>query len=83
MGTGGGRRRLRQRLADQNDDKYLDTAYKVWAYIKAQIINGPAGEWLASGKNSPDEENSHLLCGPWKCPYHNARAAFEICERVH
>ncbi len=66
-----------------NDEKYLDTAYKVWAYIKAQIINGPAGEWLASGKNSPDEENSHLLCGPWKCPYHNARAAFEICERVH
>ena len=37
-----------------NDEKYLDTAYKVWAYIKAQIINGPAGGWLASGKNSPD-----------------------------
>ena len=50
------------------DEKYLDTAWKVWTYIKAQVINGPAGEWLASGRNSPDEENSHLLCGPWKCP---------------
>lgn len=64
------------------DEKYLDAACKVWEYIKAQVINGPAGEWFASGKNSPDEENSHLLCGPWKCPYHNARAAFEICERA-
>lgn len=63
------------------DEKYLDSALKSWAYIKAEIINGPAGEWFASGKNSPDEENSHLLCGPWKCPYHNARAAFEIYER--
>lgn len=64
------------------DEKYLDAACKVWEYIKAQVINGPVGEWFASGKNSPDEENSHLLCGPWKCPYHNARAAFEICERA-
>lgn len=64
------------------DEKYLDAACKVWEYIKAQVINGPAGEWFASGKNSPDEENSHLLCGPWKCPYHNARAAFEVCERA-
>ncbi len=63
-------------------EKYVDTAWRVWEYIKAQIINGPAREWLASGKNSPDEENSMYLCGPWKCPYHNARAAFEICERV-
>lgn len=64
------------------DEKYLDAACKVWEYIKAQVIHGPAGEWFASGKNSPDEENSHLLCGPWKCPYHNARAAFEVCERA-
>ncbi|HCP52244.1 MAG: hypothetical protein ACLT60_04140 [Hominenteromicrobium sp.] len=45
------------------------------------LENHSLGEWFASGKNSPDEENSHLLCGPWKCPYHNARAAFEIYER--
>ncbi|MBQ1985387.1 MAG: N-acyl-D-glucosamine 2-epimerase, partial [Clostridia bacterium] len=64
------------------DEKYLDAACKTWEYIKAQVINGPAAEWLASGKNSPDEENSIFLCGPWKCPYHNARAAFEICERA-
>lgn len=64
------------------DEKYLDAACKVWEYIKAQVINGPEGEWFASGKNSPDEENPHLLCGPWKCPYHNARAAFEVCERA-
>lgn len=64
------------------DEKYVDTAWRVWTYIKEQIINGPAAEWLASGKNSPDEENSMYLCGPWKCPYHNARAAFEICERM-
>ena len=64
------------------DEKYLDAACKTWEYIKTQVINGPAAEWLASGKNSPDEENSIFLCGPWKCPYHNARAAFEICERA-
>lgn len=64
------------------DERYADTALKVWEYIKREVINGPAGEWLAVGRNSPKEENSHLLCGPWKCPYHNARAAFEICERV-
>ena len=64
------------------DEKYLDTALKVWEYVKAQVINCPAGEWFAVGRNSPKEENSHLLCGPWKCPYHNARAAFEICERA-
>lgn len=35
------------------DEKYLDSALKSWAYIKAEIINGPAGEWFASRQKFP------------------------------
>ncbi|MDD2580010.1 MAG: AGE family epimerase/isomerase [Eubacteriales bacterium] len=65
------------------DGWFLDQALIIWDYIEDYIINNEEGEWLAAGRDSKPEQNSPFLVSPWKCPYHNSRAAFEVYERVN
>ncbi|MFN8257273.1 MAG: AGE family epimerase/isomerase [Bacteroidales bacterium] len=63
------------------DIKFLEKACKVWKFTKSSIIDKKGGEWFfrvnREGKPYPEEDK----VGPWKCPYHNSRACFEIIER--
>jgi mannobiose 2-epimerase len=52
-------------------DEYLDAALASWRFIEEFVIDHTYGEELDLPKVSP-----------WKCPYHNARAALEIIERT-
>jgi mannobiose 2-epimerase len=63
-------------------DKFLTAASRLWDYIEAHIIDREGGEWFGTGTDSPTDENSDFKVNPWKCPYHNARAAFEMIERT-
>jgi len=61
---------------------YFDNAVRVWSFIKNKLIDESHGEWYwrvnRAGVVSFDEDKA----GPWKCPYHNGRTAFEVMERL-
>lgn len=66
---------------------FQDAARDAWAFIRDKVTNGQQGEWHA--KLTPDgrpyttaEDADACLAGPWKCPYHNSRACFEMLERL-
>lgn len=69
------------------DERYRTAAKGVWDYIATKVVDRVHGEWHA--KLSPDgrplpyaEDSDACLAGPWKCPYHNARACFEMLARL-
>ncbi len=61
---------------------YMEAALKNWRYIQTTIVDHEAGEWFHrvdhNGRPYPEDNK----VGPWKCPYHNARACLEILKRV-
>jgi mannobiose 2-epimerase len=64
------------------DQKYFDAADSVWGYIKNHFVDRAHGEWHneLNPDNTPDA--TMPKAGFWKCPYHNARACFEIVRRA-
>lgn len=61
------------------------SAVAAWAFIQAKVVDRQHGEWFArldrTGQllgGTPDD----VKVGPWKCPYHNARACLEVIRRV-
>ncbi len=69
------------------DTAFRTAAADVWAFIRDRVVDRQHGEWHA--KIKPDgqpytvaEDADACLAGPWKCPYHNARACFEMIERL-
>lgn len=66
---------------------FRDAARAVWRYIADHVVDRDHGEWHA--KLTPEgrpytaaEDGDACLAGPWKCPYHNSRACFEMSERL-
>jgi len=64
------------------EQKYFDAADSIWNYIQNHFADRANGEWHneLSLDNMPD--TSMPKAGFWKCPYHNARACFEIIRRM-
>ena len=62
---------------------FLHAAERCWEFIEKYIIDHQHGEWfwLVSRDGKPDREKDKV--GPWKCPYHNGRACFEVMERIN
>lgn len=62
---------------------FLRAAKRSWEFIDKFIIDHARGEWFwkVSREGVPDAKQDKL--GPWKCPYHNSRACFEVMERLH
>jgi mannobiose 2-epimerase len=61
---------------------YLAGAFRVWDFITSTMIDRQNGEWYwrvsENGVINYDEDKA----GPWKCPYHNGRAMFELLTRL-
>ena len=64
------------------DEKFLDAARTVWAYIKEHIIDKrPGGEWYSELTFEGEPHDWKETVGPWKCPYHNGRMCMELISR--
>jgi mannobiose 2-epimerase len=63
-------------------DDFLEAALASWQFIDQFVIDHTYGEWYyrVSPEGQPELELPKV--SPWKCPYHNARAALETIERV-
>jgi len=69
------------------DQRFRTAASRVWDYIEAKVVDRVHGEWHSrlsrdgvplTAENDPET----YLVGPWKCPYHSARACLEMIERL-
>ena len=61
---------------------FLNSAEKSWAFIDKCIVDHEHGEWFWLVSQSGVPCAGHYKVDPWKCPYHNSRACFEVMERV-
>ena len=65
-------------------ENYLDAALESWRFIEEHVIDRTDGyrEWYyrVSPEGTPEIELPKV--SPWKCPYHNTRAALEVIERT-
>jgi mannobiose 2-epimerase len=57
-------------------------AERSWRFIEQFTIDREDGEWfwLVSRECVPAADRDKV--GPWKCPYHNSRACFEVMKRL-
>jgi len=66
-------------------DRDRGAALAVWEFIEDKVVDREHGEWFAElnrdGSVRTGEEGE-VKIGPWKCPYHNARACLEVMRRV-
>jgi len=60
-------------------------ALAAWAFIEDKVIDREHGEWFAELNRDGTVRRGiaeDVKIGPWKCPYHNARACLEVMRRV-
>jgi mannobiose 2-epimerase len=63
------------------DDRFLDAALASWAFIRQRLVDREHGDWFSA----VDEAGRPLdleKAGPWKTPYHGARACLEVADRA-
>jgi mannobiose 2-epimerase len=67
------------------EPRYRDAALAAWRFIEDRVVDRTHGEWFSvlsrEGEPLPGHPASKKM-GPWKCPYHNARACLEVMRRV-
>jgi mannobiose 2-epimerase len=64
------------------DGAFLDAAERTWAFISRFLVDRLHGEWRWRVRRDGTPIPGLPKVEPWKCPYHNSRAAFETTDRV-
>ncbi|SEI99676.1 AGE family epimerase/isomerase [Demequina mangrovi] len=70
-------------LAGRAEDRLA--AIRAWDFIEQHVVDRENGEWharLDAGNRPLSGGTGDLKMGPWKCPYHNARACLEVLRRI-
>ena len=62
------------------DPNFAKAADKVWAFTKTHILDKERGEWFGRVSQQGVPYVTEDKIGLWKCPYHNARACFEVAD---
>jgi mannobiose 2-epimerase len=65
-------------FAESGDEEYLDAAHATWSFVRRYVRDLEGGEWHRRVSRSGEVRIGYEKVGPWKCPYHNARACLEI-----
>ncbi len=61
---------------------FVDAACAVWEFTKKHVIDITGGEWRRRVARDGSPLKGQEKIGPWKCPYHNARACLQVRDRV-
>jgi mannobiose 2-epimerase len=64
------------------DEAFLAAAEGAWAFVSRFIVDPVHGEWRWRVRRDGTAIPGLPKVEPWKCPYHNSRAAFEVIDRV-
>jgi mannobiose 2-epimerase len=64
------------------DERFLEAAERTWAFVDRFLIDREYGEWRWRVARDGSRIPGLPKVEPWKCPYHNSRAALETMARV-
>jgi mannobiose 2-epimerase len=64
------------------DEKFMEASYDMWRYIDKYFLDKAKGEWFNEVTRDGKVLEHMAKVDPWKCPYHNSRACFEVFERL-
>jgi mannobiose 2-epimerase len=64
------------------EEKFAAAASRLWEYIQARCVDREHGEWFKQLQRDGTPDLDHYKIGPWDCPYHAARACFEMISRL-
>ena len=64
------------------DEKFLEASYDIWKYTDKHFIDKNKGEWFNEVTREGKVLEHMAKVDPWKCPYHNSRACYEVVERL-
>jgi len=61
---------------------FLAASEASWKFIDQYIVDHQNGEWFWRVSKSGVPSQEQYKVDPWKCPYHNSRACFEVMQRL-
>ena len=64
------------------DGAFLGAAEATWQFVDRFLIDRTYGEWRWRVARDGSAIPGLPKVEPWKCPYHNSRAALEVVERA-
>jgi mannobiose 2-epimerase len=64
------------------DDAFLAAAEETWRFVDRFVVDRTHGEWRWRVARDGRPIAGLPKVEPWKCPYHNSRAALEAAERA-
>jgi mannobiose 2-epimerase len=67
---------------DSGRSDFLDAALAAWRFTREHLLDRRHGEWFRRVSRDGTVSRGGEKVGPWKCPYHNARACLEVMRRV-
>ena len=62
--------------------RFAQAARRSWSYIQDKLVDRVHGDWIKRLHRDGTPATSNYKVGPWECPYHQARACFEMLERL-
>ncbi len=63
-------------------EDFLQAAQATWDFTRRYLVDSQHGEWFRRVSREGVLEPEWEKVGPWKCPYHNARACLELMARA-
>jgi len=67
---------------ESGDRSFLDAATRTWRFTQRHLVDARHGEWFRAVARDGTLRAGHEKVGPWKCPYHDARACLELIVRA-
>jgi len=64
------------------EEPCLAAAESTWAFVERFLVDRVYGEWRWRVRRDGTPIRGLPKIEPWKCPYHNSRAALEVADRV-
>jgi mannobiose 2-epimerase len=64
------------------EEPFLAAAERTWAFVERFLVDRVHGEWRWRVRRDGTAIPGLPKVEPWKCPYHNSRAALEVADRV-